>query len=210
MLLLDMVDVYIPKHIRKLSTIETKIFLKLMSLKSGNAYSLWKETGLKHYPTVLRTLKRLKEKNMIRVITEDGSRGEKIYAPSIQGRIIFYVIKDKPKELLQYISENSASFRELPNKEEKWMYSFLVEYFSNPNRERLTINDSVRNMVKGRLYDILMNIVYDLKARKQVMELSTISFIKPLIFKIIEEEMDRAKKEIKTYREIKNQIESTK
>jgi hypothetical protein len=184
---------------------EKKIFVKLMNLRSGNAYTLWKETGLKHYPTVLRTLKRLKDKKMIKVIAEDGSRGEKIYAPSIQGRIIFYLIENKRKELLKFILENSTLFKEVPNKE-NWILSFLFYFFSYPNRERLTIDDAVRGMMELRLSDGLGNIVYDVDARKEVMELSMISFAKPILFRLLDEEMDRAKKELKEYREIKNLV----
>lgn len=56
---------------------EAKVLGTLTRIERGNAYQIWKYSGLKHYPTVLRTLKKLEKKRLIRVLDVRSARGEK-------------------------------------------------------------------------------------------------------------------------------------
>ena len=202
----------IPRHLLKLSKIETKILAILMETKSGNAYSVWKASKLKYYPTVLRTLKKLKERNFIRILSEDGSRGETIYTLTLVGSLIFYVSKDDEQGLFNFIYNNSRLFREL-NKVEKdirWMYGILREFFWNVRREEnLSVDEAVKIYIDLSVGDNVLNIRHDPEARKLLVDLSKVDWIKPRIIERIESEIDESKRDLKALNEFKKVMITT-
>jgi len=100
----------IPKYIR-LSKTEAKILDTIVATKSGNAYGLWKTSGLKHYPTVLRTLKKLEGKRLVQALSESGTRGERIYSPTLVGILVSYVLHAEEKKLVEIVAKDSSLFR---------------------------------------------------------------------------------------------------
>ena len=201
----------IPRQLQKLSKIESMILGALMTMESGNAYSLWKETKLKYYPTVLRALKKLEEKNLVKIISKGGSRGETVYAPTLTGIFVFYILKEESQKLLNFVSKNSTLFRELytMQKDIRWMYSIIREFFWSEKREQLSIDEMVKSVLETSIMDALDNIRYDPKARKKLMEFSKISGVKPLIIEMIETEIERNKKDLKALNEFQRVMETT-
>jgi DNA-binding PadR family transcriptional regulator len=60
-----------------------------MKILVGNAYVVWKASGLKHYPTVLKALKKLEKAQFVEVSTK-GRRGEKQFVPTMIGVMILH------------------------------------------------------------------------------------------------------------------------
>lgn len=197
------------RYPQKLSKTESKIMETLMRTKNGNAYGLWKASKLKHYPTVLRTLRKLDEKNLVEILSKDGVRRETTYAPTVQGSFIFYILRNEEEELLDFLMENSRLFKEFHEvqKDRNWMYSIVRESFWVERRVKKTSIDALlRSVVELNVGDYLSNLCFDQKARKELKEFWKVSWIKPIIIESIEHEIDLDKRELKDLTQLKREF----
>jgi DNA-binding PadR family transcriptional regulator len=193
---------------QKLSKTESKIMETLMMTKNGNAYGLWKASKLKHYPTVLRTLRKLHEKNLVEILSKDGVRRETTYAPTIQGSFVFYILRNEEEELLDFLLENSRLFKEFHEvqKDENWTCSIVRESFWVEGRKKVSIDGLLISIVNLTVHDCLSNICFDQKARKELREFWKVSWIRPIIIESIEHVIDIDKRELKALTELKREF----
>jgi DNA-binding PadR family transcriptional regulator len=193
---------------QKLSKTESKIMETLMMAKSGNAYGLWKASKLKHYPTVLRTLRKLREKNLVEILSKDGVRRETTYTPTIQGSFVFYILRNEEKELFDFLMENSRLFKEFHEvqRDKTWVYSIVRESFWAGRRRKINFDELLRESVELSVLDCLSNICYDQKARKELREFWKVSWIRPIIIESIEREIDLDKRHLKVLTELKEEF----
>jgi hypothetical protein len=184
----------------------------LVAIRSGNAYSVWKKSKLKHYPTVLRTLRKLHEKNLVEILSKDGLHGETTYIPTLQGSFIFYIFRNEEHELLKFISSNSRLFKELHGiqPDELWIYAIIREFCWSEKREKISIDELVRKIIEQDVGDSILNVSNDPEALKNLRMLSRVGWIKSLIIKRTKSEIDYAKRNLGTLIKFEKEMEKEK
>jgi hypothetical protein len=210
----------IPRHLQKLSKTESKIMETLMTMKSGNAYSLWKQSKLKHYPTVLRTLRKLNEKNLVEILSKDGVRGETIYGLTVQGSFLFYILRNEGQELLSFLSSNSRVFQELHGvlrvmtdsvlQTRAWMLSIVRDVFRIEGGKKVSIDEVVKESVEGYVIDRVSSIGEEPEARKDLRMFSRVGWIKPLIIEETRSAIDSWKRHLEALIKFEKEMESAK
>lgn len=210
--LIDLFRDNIPRHLQKLNKTESKLMETLMAIKSGNAYSLWKKSKLKHYPTVLRTLRKLHEKNFVEILSKDGQHGETTYVSTIRGSFIFYILRNEEQELLTFISSNSRLFHEFyevkPDKTS--IYAIIREFSWSEKSEKVSIDELVKRVVEIHVGDRINNVSYDPEARKDLRTLSRIGWIKSLIIKETQFAIDSRKRDLEALTKFEKEMEKAK
>jgi len=178
-----------------LSKSEAKILDTLLAIESGNAYGLWKTSGLKHYPTVLRAVKKLKEKRLIKDLSESGTRGEKIYIPTLFGTLLHYALRDEENRIAEIISQKSRLFKELLDSKIEQNSHFL---------SRIILRYMVYDVLKGKspIIDDLIKDIYldfirdnvsnidDSKSKNELKKLSKVEWLRNFIIEDIEREIN--------------------
>jgi len=139
-----------------LSLIEYTVLNSLIALNNENTYNIWKNSGLKHYPTVLRSLKKLEIKGLVKVLKERGERRERLYAPTLLGALVPTIVDQNRRKLIDAMSDKSTKFKELvDNKiDETFLYSWAIDTI------RHLSTDSEKKAPKN-LNKLLENEVYD-------------------------------------------------
>jgi len=187
------------------SKTEAKILDTIVKEKSGNAYSLWKASGLKHYPTVLRTLKKLEEKRLVQVSSEKGTRGERIYIPTLEGTLVTYKVKGEEKRIVEMIEKNSRLFRELYkiDKDDNWalwvLREIMLDFYGK--KEPRSFDAIIREEVESCVDDYVLNRLYE--DPEWITKLSKVKWIKPIALKLIEDEINRSKMNIEALNKLK-------
>jgi len=180
------------------SKTEAKILDTIVAEKNGNAYSLWKTSGLKHYPTVLRTLKKLEKNRLVQVSSEKGTRGEKIYTPTLVGTLVSYEVKGEEKKEIEIIEKNSRLFRELYkiNKDDYWGLCVVREIMLDVYRKRepRSLDEVVKKEMEETLDDYVLNRLGE--DPEWITKLSKVEWVRPLALEAIENEMTRLKSNI--------------
>ena len=198
----------IPKYIR-LSKTEAKILDTIIKVKSGNAYSLWKASGLKHYPTVLRTLKKLEEKRLVQTLSERGTRGERIYAPTLVGTLVSYISNKEEQKIVEMVAKNSSLFRELykTDKDDYWVCGAVQDIVLDVYRkeEPRSFDEAIFSRVEGSLIDCVINPL-DEGNSEWIIEHSKVGWIRQLAIRRIEEEINRSKMNIEELRKLKETL----
>ena len=199
----------------RLSKTEEEILTTMITLKSGNAYSSWKASGLKHYPTVLRTLKKLEEKRLVQVMSENGIRGERIYAPTLFGTLLNSALKDEKTRLKEIISQNSTRFQQLLES---------LETDDSLNYTYMVVHEMVLDIVggKSRTIDDILNEYFDLvivnevtnihlgegeKHKNEVIKFAKVEWLRKLTIEIIEGEIESSEKLIKELGKLKEVLQ---
>lgn len=198
----------LPKYIR-LSKTEAKILDTIITVKSGNAYSLWKASGLKHYPTVLRTLKKLEEKRLVQKLSESGTRGERMYTPTLLGTLVSHIFNGEKKKIIKIVAENSSLFRELSKIEDVDYYAFraVQEIVLDAYRKTAPrgIDESFKNCIEWALRDTIVN-PFDEGNPEWIMKVSKVKRVRQLAIRLIEEEIDWCKREIEELSKLKERL----
>jgi len=207
---------YLPtaKAYSKLSETEDKVLATMITTNGGNAYRSWKASGLKHYPTVLRTLKKLEEKRLVKVSAENGIRNEKIYVPTLFGRLLHHALRDDKAKLTETLSQNSTLFRELSvccGVDDSLFYanSIIYEMVSDvAGGKSRTINDILREYFDLEISNELLNIVYDSNREhwNKIIEISKVEWIKELAIDFIENEFEWCRKYVKKLEELRETL----
>lgn len=201
----------------KLSKTEDRILTTLITMKMGNAYNSWKASGLKHYPTVLRTLKKLKQKRLVQIMSENGIRREKVYAPTLFGTLLHYALQDEKTRLTEIISQNSILFRELAESSKMddslyYAYAILLEIVSDvAGGKSRTIDDILKEYFDFIIINELMNIVYDRNRQhwNEIIKLSKVEWIKDLAIGDIEHELEWCRKFAQKLKQLKETLTVT-
>ena len=182
----------IPRSIR-LSDTEVNVLRTLIQLKRGNAYRVWKTSGLKHYPTVLRTLKKLEEKRLVEELSESGVRGERIYTPTITGTLVSHVFGGEEKKILKLVEENSRLFRELRRIDKEGYWAFVavkrIIFDVYSDRKLRSFDEVIRERIEQGLTDCALNPLEEGNP-EWITEVSQVKWIRQLALKVIEREMD--------------------
>ena len=198
----------IPKYI-SLSKTEAKILDNLITIKSGNAYGLWKTSGLKHYPTVLRTLKKLEEKRLAQVLSESGTRGERTYAPTLVGTLVSYIFNGEEEKIAKMVAKNSSLFRELSKIEKADDLAFFAVQDIILDVYRKTeprgIDEAVKSRVEDHLVDRILNIL-DEGNPEWLIKVSKIKWIRQLAIRKIENERSFLKREIEELENLERKL----
>lgn len=195
----------------RLSKTEERILTIMITLKSGNAYNSWKASGLKHYPTVLRTLKKLEEKRLVQVMSENGIRGERIYVPTLFGTLLHFALKDEITRLKEIISQNSTLFRELLESlgtGDSLHYAYMVvrEMVSDVAGGK---SRTIDNILKEYFDLVIINEVTNIhlgggeKHKNEVIKLTKVEWLRKLTIEIIEAEIKSSEKLIQELKKLK-------
>jgi hypothetical protein len=200
----------IPSQYHEFTVTEEKILETIIGMKSSNAYAIWKTSGLKHYPTVLRLLKKLHEKRLIQVRDQKGIRGETIYASTLAAVFLLYSVKEESKKLNQVIANNSDFFRELATVEkgEWWALSVAREIIEDAvtAKKQRDINEVLRDKVEEMLQDTILNISYNNNAQR-IARLARIKWIRDLIIAVAEGQMEESKQHINELEELQKRLQ---
>lgn len=200
----------VPKYLR-LSKTEAMVLDTIITTKSGNAYRLWKTLGLKHYPTVLRTIKKLEEKRLVQVLSESGKRGERIYAPTLVGTLVSHIYNGEEKKIVEIVAENSSLYRELTKieKDVGWAFFAVRDILFDMYRDRTEvrgIDEAVKSSVKDHLLDRLLNIDEE-GAFEWIIKASKVKWIRQLAIRETENERVFLRRRIKELGNLAKKLE---
>lgn len=183
----------------QLTETEQKILAILISHKVGSAYSIQRNSQLKHYSTVLRALKKLEEKGCIEAKTEiSGARGKRVYSPTMIGKVANYISKNEKKQIIELFKQNSNRFRAMVDAEveniDDWVYDIATGLIWN-----LRANELERSKLKN-INEILLDFVYDFFMERlleldeeniqEIKEISKIKWIRQYGIKLMSEYSD--------------------
>lgn len=180
----------IPREYRKLTNIDGKILETLIEMKSGNAYAIWKASGLKHYPTVLRVLKKLHEMRLIQLLGQKGSRDETIYISTLAATLMLYIIKEDGKGLRRVVADKSYLFRELEAVEKNYEFFVVREILEDAvtGKKQREVNQIVMDGVEDDIRGLMMNITHEDDAQS-IMRLERVEWIRDLIITVAQDEI---------------------
>ena len=202
----------IPKYVR-LNKTEAKILDTLITMKNGNAYKTWKASGLKHYPTVLRTLKKLEEKRLVKIFSESGTRGERIYVPTLVGTLVSYIFNGQEKKIVKMVEENSSLFRELYkiDREDSWAFLAVQDIIIDAYRtkEFRSFDEAIENRVEGFVVDKMMDAVFNKieGAMDWILKISKIRWIREIVVRLVESEKTKTRQAIDDLDELSRKLE---
>lgn len=198
-----------PSQYHKFTATEVKILETVIGMKNGNAYAIWKTSGLKHYPTVLRVLKKLYEKRLIRTLGQKGSRDETIYVSSLAATLLLYIIKNETKKLHQEIADNSGLFRELVAVEnsDAWSFSVAREIIKSAvtAEKQGDIDDIVRDKVEELLDESLLNISYG-DYEQRIMKLAKVKAFRRLILEAAKRQIAENEQHINEMKKLQKRL----
>ena len=198
-----------------LTPIDNKVLETLVAMKSGSAYSIRKVSGLKHYPTVLRSLKKLEKKGCVEALTElSGARTKRIYVPTLLGKLTHHILRRETAQVTKTIALSSPLFQAMVNAEvqgiDEWAY-FIARYmlFHVDEEKPPNIGDILKDIVSGSLGDDVVNI-HDQRSRNKILQITKVEWIRKLAIEETESEIRRSKKYIEQLRILKEKLTEEK
>jgi hypothetical protein len=168
---------------------ELRILETITEIKSGNTYAVWKASGLKHYPTVLRILKKIKRKKLVKALDKKGVRGEKIYVSTLAAALLLHMVKKETKKLCEVISNHSNLFQELSSnvdKPEPWAVSVAGRIIADTfmGKESNDVNAVTRDEVKDSLGALVLELD-DENTVKKLQKLSEVKWIRDFMINAV-------------------------
>lgn len=196
----------IPRYMRLTKT-EAKVLDTIVTEKRGNIYSLWKVSRLKHYPTVLRAVKKLGEKGLVQVSNERGTRDEKIYVPTLVGTLVFYVLNGQEKKIVDIVKKNSSLFRYLfkIDKDKYWAFRAVHEIITHEFAESRSIDEAIKFHLGWALSDAVLNI-HEEGRSEWIAKVSKVKWIKELAIREIKDERSDLKRRIKELEKLERKL----
>jgi predicted transcriptional regulator len=198
-----------------LSEIDSKVLKTLIKIKGGNAYTTWKASGLKHYPTVLRSLKKLEANGCIEVSKVKGMRGEKQYVPTLPSILISLALEENLPKIREIITNNSSKFRELSKANvaniDDWAVEIVEGVFWGIKAKRKT-KKSFDEILEEKIYDYIdgffINILTERRdAINEIIESArAVEWMRQIAFKVIEALIDWSEKEIEALKKTKEMM----
>jgi DNA-binding PadR family transcriptional regulator len=166
---------------------ESVVLGTLAKSEYGNAYSIWKASGLKHYPTVLRTLKKLEKKSLVKTVDKNGKRGETTYSSTFQGTLVFYIFSNNENKLIELLIKVSRLFRELNKLEgaERYATGAIRDFILNSQKEKMrlcfddALEETMLDFVRDNLSDFWLNS--DKEAEDWLIKMSRVEWIRQII-----------------------------
>jgi len=198
-------------HIPEFSKVDNKILVMLIEVRGDNAYSIWKKSGLKHYPTVLRSLKKLQRGGFVRAKRTVGMRSTKQYELTLLGTISVHLLRKDKKSLHAILAENSLRFRDLVTHKFKDIDSVAghtINTFMNfllsrrEDLQRITLDQVIEDEFNDRISQDLMDI-HDRDSKSDLLEIVKIPWIRKLALQILDTEIDWASDMLKEWTDLK-------
>lgn len=197
----------------KLGMIDNEVLATLLLAKHGeNAYAIWKKSKVKHYPTALRSLKKLQKRGFVTTTRIAGVRNTNIYELTLLGEISSHVLRKDKQLLLSTLAENSAKFRELEsykleNIDDIASYiTHIYLLFSLSDREDLRgrpIEQFVEDYIEDKVDEDLLNIGNS-ESKADLMKITKVPWIKDLTITRLSSQIDYTSNLLKEYRQLKN------
>ena len=190
-----------------------------------NAYEIWQKSGYKHYPTILRAVKKLDEKGLIDVSMPDATRNATHYNINFGGLIYYFIISDNVEKSNKLLMEKSLRFRELSEDffAYRWgtmiLNDIYVAVISNEIKNKdYNINSEIERIVERTFADYISDITNEIAndyASFEVEELQKIieyskkfNWVYDITQKIVKDGIDFTNKWHITYSKIKAMLES--
>ena len=141
----------------------------LIDGESLNAYEIWQRSEYKHYPTILRAVKKLNKKGLINEIAHDDARKTIYYTINFGGQIYYYLISNNVDKANQNLINKSLRFRELSD-------GFLMHNWGSRIRRKIyekiiayeiegseyNINSEIEKILELVINDYLTDIINDI------------------------------------------------
>lgn len=196
----------------KPSKAEEQVLATIVQVGRGNTYQIWKSSGLKHYPTVLRVLKKLEEKRLVEATEQSGMRGEKIYSSTVGGVLVHHIFSPNENEILEIVARESSLFQELRKMEESEYHAFSaakIIILDQLKGKSTSFDEAIRESVEENISDEFLNAALniDRKIIPLFVKKSRVGWVKDVIIQTIEEERSRTKAELKFLDDVENKIE---
>jgi len=196
----------------KLSSVERKTLEALIDMGEGNAYVVWKKTGLKHYPTVLRSTKRLSKKELIKVSSKKGVREGRTYKLTLKGELVSYILNGDQKKILQTVMNNSRLYLELSrvDQDNSWLYlavnKLLGAFKEIYGEEEQNLDAIIKDGVEGYLLDRIMNPHID-SYLDEIKEIAIVKWVKQSAVNLIYSEISRYERNIHALKILEEDLE---
>ena len=194
-----------------LTRIDHKVLETLIVTKSGSAYSIRKVSGLKHYPTVLRSLKKLEKKRCVEVVIDRmEGRTTRIYAPTPLGKLTYFILRGESAQVTRTIALSSPLFQEMVNSKvqgiDEWAY-YVARYmlFHLDEEKPPTLDDVLKDIVSGSLKEDILNIL-DQKSRNEILQITKAEWIRKLAIEETEKEIRRSREYLEQLRILKETL----
>lgn len=196
------------------SKVDTKVLATLIEVHSGNAYNVWKKSGLKHYPTVLRSLKKLRKRGFVTATRTVGMRSTRHYKLTLVGTISYHLLKKDKKTLYNILIENSPKFRDLVNykfRDIDAIASYAISWFMNfslsgrEDLKRATLDERVESPFDDRINNDLMSI-NDRDSKNDLIEIAKIPWIGDLTLRILDTNINWANDLLEKWKDLKKSL----
>ena len=201
-----------PSYLLKLSKTEDKILKTLLNMKSGNAYGIWKTSKLKHYPTVLRILKKLTDRGYTKVLDSEGPRSEKTYFPTLIGQLVLHTSRGNQQKIIDILLEESRIFRELYEVDDNVYFPFAIIHgilmSVHAKKEPRNIDELIRDKVEDNIYDALLNL-HDEAVQNDLLKIASASWVKPLMVRAIDDEVERHNRVLRDLKDLRKDLNLT-
>jgi predicted transcriptional regulator len=203
-----------------LSQAELDVLKALIRIGGSNTYEIWKESGLKHYPTVLRNLKKLQLKGLSRVTHLKTGRARNIYTSSFLGTLTPAMIEQDRERLLIQMSKQSTKFEDLLKlkieNDEKYHLGMRIirELFRKRNtKDSEDIDKLVKDQTEDYIAECTLEITnqrHDEKELSEILgvlkELTTIQWIKKLVISFLDRWSGEIKEDLRNFQRFRKQL----
>lgn len=179
---------------------EAKVLGALARINRGNAYQIWKDSGLKHYPTVLRTLKKLEKKRLVTTLATIGGRGGKAFCSTQQGTFVLHISSGDEKRLVDIATKESSLLQELfkMQKADNLVFEAIRRFIleSCKGERSSSLDDAVQYTMEWSVIDGLNDGIWNRQPEELVWltKMSRVGWIRDLIFEHIKDERERIAK----------------
>lgn len=198
-------------NVPRFSKVDNKVLATLIEVHSENAYNVWKKSGLKHYPTVLRSLRKLQKGGFVTATRTVGMRSTRQYELTLVGAISCHLLKKDKKLLYTILMENSRKFRDLVNYKFRDVDTIaghainVFMHFALSGREdlkRTTLDQLIKDEFDDKINEDLMDIhAHDSKT--DLMEIVKIPWIRELTVHILNTQINWANDMLKEWKDLK-------
>ncbi len=194
---------------------ETIVLDTLGKIKYGNAYQIWKSSGLKYYPTVLRTIKKLQKRKLVGTIEKrSGLHGETLFSSTIQGILVYYVFNNKDESIFQLMKEESGLFNQLsklPIAKEIALDAAKDIILNSKKNSEVYIDDAIKSVSNDLIHNDVFEYIFNSNkdSLSKILELSKIEGLKPIVLKNIEDEKNGIAIALKNLNELKTLLNLT-
>lgn len=181
------------RYTGRITKVESKVLATLIKMRKGNAYAIWKMSGLKHYPTVLRALKNLKRKGYVLTEAKVGVRNKTIYSPTFGGTIVLELLQRNYAKLAEIIAHKSSKFREIMNVGVQArfiainMARKIVQMARTEGEE--VYERGLDRILRSALFDAFVDDIYNISDAnvEEILKVKKINWAKDVVLNLIHE-----------------------